>query len=98
MRLDKFLKLSRLIKRRTVAKEVAEAGRVLLNGRPAKPAGEVRPGDRLEIRFGARRLVVEVLLVPTGKAPPADTLYRVLADEREVPGSGRHTGDDDDPS
>ena len=52
MRLDKYLKVSRIIKRRTVAKEASEGGRVSINGKIAKPASEVKPGDVLEIRFG----------------------------------------------
>lgn len=61
MRLDKFLKVSRLIKRRTVAKEVCDAGRVEVNGRPAKSATEVKPGDTIVIGFGPRQLKVEVV-------------------------------------
>ncbi len=60
LRLDKYLKVSRLIKRRTVANEACTAGRVLLNGKEAKPAAEVKPGDELEIRLGARALRVRV--------------------------------------
>lgn len=52
MRLDKYLKVSRIIKRRTVANEAADGGRVTLNGRIAKPAAQVNPGDIIEIRFG----------------------------------------------
>ncbi|MDH7497137.1 MAG: RNA-binding S4 domain-containing protein [Syntrophomonadaceae bacterium] len=79
MRLDKFLKVSRLIKRRTVAKDFAEHERVLLNGRVAKPAAEVRPGDIITIRFGDRQHVVEVLdIKETVRAGDAHALYRVL--------------------
>jgi len=56
MRLDKFLKVSRLIKRRTVAKDVSDQGRVLLNGREAKPSATVKVGDELEVQFGQRTL------------------------------------------
>ncbi len=52
MRLDKYLKVSRIIKRRTVANEACSGGRVEINGRTAKPGAEVKPGDRLTIRFG----------------------------------------------
>ena len=60
MRLDLVLKLSGLIKRRTVAKELAERGRILINGRIAKPSSEVKEGDALELRLGNRILVVEI--------------------------------------
>ena len=63
MRLDKFLKVSRLIKRRTVANEACDGARVTVNGRPAKASYDVKVGDRLEIQFGARTLSVEVLRV-----------------------------------
>ena len=79
MRLDKFLKVSRLIKRRTVAKDVSDAGRVLINGKIAKPASEVKAGDILEIGFGARRVRVEVLEVRENvAAKEAKDLYRVI--------------------
>lgn len=60
MRLDLVLKLSGLIKRRTVAKELAERGRILINDRVAKPSSEVKEGDTLELRLGNRILVVEI--------------------------------------
>ena len=60
MRLDVVLKISGLIKRRTVAKELAERGRVLINDRVAKPSSEVREGDRLELHLGNRVLIVEI--------------------------------------
>ena len=63
MRLDKYLKVSRLIKRRTVANEACDNARVTVNGRPAKASYDVKVGDRLEIQFGARTLCVEVLQV-----------------------------------
>jgi len=81
VRLDKYLKVSRIIKRRTIAKEVCDAGRIALNGRPAKAGSEVKPGDRLSIGFGSRRLEVEVLAVPeTVRADAARELYKVLSD------------------
>ena len=61
MRLDKYLKVSRLIKRRTVANEACDAGRVLINGKPAKASAQVKAGDILEIQFGSRNVRVEVL-------------------------------------
>ena len=63
MRLDKYLKVSRLIKRRTVANEACENGRSSVNGRVVKASYEVKPGDRIEIAMGARTLAVEVLQV-----------------------------------
>ena len=61
MRLDKYLKVSRLIKRRTVANVACDGGRVTLNGKTAKAGAEVKPGDVIEIVFGERRLKVEVV-------------------------------------
>lgn len=79
MRLDKYLKVSRLIKRRTVANEAADAGRVSINGKPAKPSAEVKEGDVLEIRFGEKMSRYEVLSVTehATKAGAAE-LYRPL--------------------
>ena len=61
MRLDKFLKVSRLIKRRTVANEACDAGRVMVNGKPAKASAQIKPGDVIEIQFGTRNVKAEVL-------------------------------------
>lgn len=79
MRLDKWLKVSRLIKRRTVANEACDAARVTANGRPVKASYEVKEGDVLEIRFGERLLRLEVLVVAdnVGKAD-AGAMYREL--------------------
>lgn len=63
MRLDKFLKVSRLIKRRTVANEACDNARVSVNGHPAKASYDVKVGDRIQIQFGARAVTVEVLQV-----------------------------------
>ena len=63
MRLDKWLKVSRLIKRRTVAQEACDGGRVSLNGRVAKPSADVKEGDVIEISFGAKKVRAEVLSV-----------------------------------
>jgi ribosomal 50S subunit-recycling heat shock protein len=63
MRLDKYLKVSRLIKRRTVANEACDGERVSVNGRTAKASFDVKPGDVIEVRFGQRTLKVEVLTV-----------------------------------
>lgn len=79
MRLDKFLKVSRLIKRRTVANEACDAGRVLVNDRPAKASAQVKAGDVLEIQFGSKSVRVEVLNVQeTVKKEEAQKLYRYL--------------------
>lgn len=79
MRLDKFLKVSRLIKRRTVANEACDAGRVLVNDRPAKASAQVKAGDVLEIQFGSKSVRVEVLNVQeTMKKEEAQELYRYL--------------------
>ena len=79
MRLDKYLKVSRLINRRTVANEACDAGRVLINDRPAKAAAQVKEGDVLEIQFGSKAVRVEVLNVQeTVKKEEAQELYRYL--------------------
>ena len=79
MRLDKYLKVSRLIKRRTVANEACDAGRVLINDRPAKASAQVKEGDVLEIQFGSKAVRVEVLNVQeTEKKEEAQELYRYL--------------------
>ena len=79
MRLDKFLKVSRLIKRRTVANEACDAGRVLVNDRPAKASAQVKAGDVLEIQFGSKSVRVEGLNVQeTVKKEEAQELYRYL--------------------
>lgn len=79
MRLDKFLKVSRIIKRRTVANDAASGGRVTLNGKPAKPGAEVKVGDIIEIRFGERTSRYEILTISehVAKADAAD-MYRTL--------------------
>ena len=79
MRLDKFLKVSRLIKRRTVANEACDAGRVLVNDRPAKASAQVKAGDVLEIQFGSKSVRVGVLNgQETVKKEEAQELYRYL--------------------
>lgn len=79
MRLDKFLKVSRLVKRRTVAKKMCEEGLVTLNGRVARAAAEVRPGDVIGITYGTRAVEVEVLKIAEN-VPASETasLYRYL--------------------
>lgn len=79
MRLDKFLKVSRLIKRRTVANEACDAGRVLVNGKAAKASLNVKAGDIIEIQFGTRAVKAEVLDVQeTVRKDEAKELYRYL--------------------
>ncbi|MDR0862127.1 MAG: RNA-binding S4 domain-containing protein [Oscillospiraceae bacterium] len=77
MRLDKYLKVSRLIKRRTVANEACDGGRVTVNGRDAKASYDVKVGDAIAVRFGARTVCVEVLSVAENvKAADAGAMYR----------------------
>ena len=86
MRLDKYLKVSRLIKRRTVANEACDAGRVLINDRPAKASAQVKEGDVLEIQFGSKAVRVEVLNVQeTVKKEEAQELYRYLKSKKDSP-------------
>jgi ribosomal 50S subunit-recycling heat shock protein len=77
MRLDKYLKVSRLIKRRTVANEACDNGLVTVNDRPARASYEVKLGDRISLRFGVRTVTVEVLSVQeTVRQADAASLYR----------------------
>ena len=79
MRLDKYLKVSRLIKRRTVANEACDAGRVMINDRPAKASADVKVGDIITIGFGNKDVKVEVLTVQeTVKKEEAKELFRYL--------------------
>ena len=78
MRLDKYLKVSRLIKRRTVANEACDAGRVLLNDRPARASASVKAGDIIEIQFGTSSVKVEVLDVQETVRKDDAELYRYL--------------------
>ena len=79
MRLDKYLKVSRLIKRRTVANEACDAGRVLLNDKPAIASAAVKAGDIVEIQFGGKSVKVEVLDVKeTVRKEEAESMFRYL--------------------
>lgn len=79
MRLDKFLKVSRLIKRRTVANEACDAGRVKINDKPAKASANVKVGDVIEIGFGDKAVRVEVLdIQETTRKEEAKELFRYL--------------------
>lgn len=85
MRLDKFLKVSRIIKRRTVANEACSGGRVTLNGKVAKPGAEVRVGDQMTIRFGDRYGRYEILAVAeTVRKENAGEMYRILSEDEGV--------------
>ncbi len=79
MRIDKFLKNARIIKRRTIAKEACEQGRVSINGKSAKPGDEVKVGDKVQVNFGSGPMNIEILDVKdnVGK-DQATTLYRIL--------------------
>lgn len=80
MRLDKFLKVSRIIKRRTVAKEVADKGRIAINGNVAKSSTNVKEGDEMTIEFGNRTLVLRVdKLLETTKKDQAEEMYTILS-------------------
>jgi ribosomal 50S subunit-recycling heat shock protein len=79
MRLDKYLKVSRIIKRRTIAKEFAENERVLINGRMAKPSSDVKKGDIITLQIGDRKTIFEVLDTKENvKAAEAKNLYRII--------------------
>ena len=79
MRIDKFLKVSRLIKRRTVANEACDAGRILVNGKVVKASYDVKEGDVIEIRFGQKSVRAEVLQISeTSKKDEAKELFRFV--------------------
>ena len=80
MRLDKFLKVSRLIKRRTVANEISDTGRVYVNGNIAKPAKTLKVGDIIKIEYANKNAVVKVLTIPTGNVSikQASELYEII--------------------
>ena len=80
MRLDKFLKVSRLIKRRTVANSVSDMGRVLVNGNPAKPAKQLKVGDVITLEYANKNISAKVLVIPEGNVPVqmAQTLYELV--------------------
>lgn len=81
MRLDKFLQISRLIRRRTLANRLCDAGKITLNGRRAKAAAEVRVGDLVGVDFGTRHIVAKVLRIPEGRPSP-EPIYQVVEDRR----------------
>lgn len=86
MRLDKYLKVSRLIKRRTVAKDVSDAGKISVNGRKTKASTDVKVGDKIVLSFARREMEVEVLEVAnTKRAELASEMYKVIRDETITP-------------
>jgi len=83
MRLDKFLKVSRLIKRRTLAKEVADQGRITIDGKVVKAASRVKEGDVLAIRFGQKIVTVQIeMLKDIVKKDEASSMYKIISEER----------------
>ncbi len=83
MRLDKFLKVSRIIKRRTVASEACDKQRVLVNGNVAKAGKDVKPGDIVEVRFGANILKIKILSVAeTARKEQAAEMYEIIGETR----------------
>jgi Ribosome-associated heat shock protein implicated in the recycling of the 50S subunit (S4 paralog) len=82
MRLDKYLKVSRIIKRRTVANEACDAGRVLVNGKAARASYEVKPDDILELQLGSRSVKAQILSVNEyARKGEAEEMYKILSDE-----------------
>lgn len=78
MRLDKFLKVSRVIKRRTIANEAADSGRVSVNGKVVKPSYEIKVGDIVEIKFGDKVSRFEILQIPKGSGKDIGEVIKVL--------------------
>ena len=78
MRLDKFLKVSRVIKRRTVANEIADKGRVFVNGKQAKPSYEVKVGDIVEIQFGEKVSKFEIIFIPKVQTKDMPEMIKLL--------------------
>jgi ribosomal 50S subunit-recycling heat shock protein len=78
MRLDKFLKISRVIKRRTVANEAADNGRVIVNGKIAKPSCDVKVGDIVEIKFGDNTSKFEIINIPQVQGKDMGELIKIL--------------------
>lgn len=87
MRLDKFLQVSRLIRRRALANQLCDGGHVARDGRPLRASAEVHAGDLLDVDYGWRKLRVEILEVPPGPVPKTEAagLYHIVHDERVAP-------------
>lgn len=84
MRIDKYLKVSRLIKRRTVAKDICEGEKIQINGKTAKPSAEVKIGDIILLDVGNRTLEVKVMATPNSvRADEAHLVYEILKDEKK---------------
>ncbi|GHP13157.1 hypothetical protein YK48G_05820 [Lentilactobacillus fungorum] len=84
MRIDKFLKVSRIIKRRSVAKEIADKGRILINGKTAKSSSDVKSNDEITIKFGNKTLTVLVKeLLDTTKKDDAQRMYEITSEKYE---------------
>ncbi len=83
MRLDKYLKVARIIKRRTVANEACSSDRVKVNGKDAKPSKDVKVGDVVSVGFGDNKLTFRVLIVPEGNVPKNNgaLLYEIITDD-----------------
>lgn len=80
MRLDKFLKVARIFKRRSIAKQISKNGRVLINGRTAKPGSKVNPGDVLTINYGEKTIKIKVLKIANHvKKQDAESLYEIIS-------------------
>ncbi|MHC1719453.1 MAG: RNA-binding S4 domain-containing protein [Clostridiaceae bacterium] len=85
MRLDKYLKVSRIIKRRTVAKEVCGSGRVSINDKVAKPGTDIKEGDLIEIRFASKSLKARILHVSEhAKKEDAQRMYEIISGEEDA--------------
>ena len=79
MRIDKFLKVSRILKRRTLAQDAANGGRIKINGRTAKPASQIKEGDVVELGFNSGTIKIEILQIKeTVRKEEAENLYRVI--------------------
>lgn len=86
MRLDKYLKVARIFKRRTVAHDVSEGERIFINGKVAKPSTSVKIGDVIVVHYGLRRLEIKVQSIEdTGKKSDAVAMFEVLKDEKIAP-------------
>jgi len=86
MRIDKFLKVSRLIKRREVAKQLCDNGDIFVNQKPAKPSSEVNEGDVLLLRLGLRRIEAKIISVkPFANKEQAQSMVEILTDEKAKP-------------
>lgn len=85
MRLDKYLKVSRLIKRRTIAKEVAEAERILVNNNPAKPSKDIKVNDIITIEFGTKVVNIKVLSIDEKtKKDSASSMYELISETKKI--------------